>query len=121
MGAGIERYLPLAGSTYLWHDDGLVCRSLRLTYSLARAASEGGRLQDSIRLRAGYFGRCNRSRAHDRTQTSPTSFDVRYRANRQRKLAVGETPRFAVGGESGGGGALVASLIESHYYHRRAA
>jgi amino acid transporter len=86
-----------------------VCASLM---RLRHVAPESGRLQNSVRFRSWCGGCCNRACADDRTQAARTSFDVHYRANRQRKLAMGQMPSLGLGSENiDCVGSCTASLI----------
>lgn len=67
MGACIERYFPMAGSSHLRHSDGLVRGSLRLPYPFAQSASERRCLQNSIRPSAEHSWNHNRAGTDDRT------------------------------------------------------
>lgn len=81
LGICVERYFPLAGSSYFRHDDGFICGGLRLPYPSAQAASENRRLQNPIWSCTESYWLCNRPCVDDSTQASRTSFNVRYRAD----------------------------------------
>src|SRR5262250_3113970 len=78
---------------------------------LAEAASECGRLKDSVRTLSQHSCDRNLSVADDRSEAPRTSLDVRHGTDCYRKLAVGETAPLGTGNQSKSVGAtLIPSL-----------